>query len=103
MPLTESGEICIKGPQVMPGYWKKPEATAEVMVDGYFRTGDAGYIAEDGFIYIVDRLKDMIIASGYKIYPRQVEEAIYRFPAVEEVTVIGIPDRISWRSPQSLH
>ena len=101
MPLTESGEICIKGPQVMPGYWKRPEATAEVTVDGYFRTGDVGYIAEDGFIYIVDRLKDMIIASGYKVYPRQVEEAIYRFPAVEEVTVIGIPDEYRGEAPKA--
>ena len=101
MPLAESGEICIKGPQVMPGYWKRPEATAEVTVDGFFRTGDVGYIAEDGFIYIVDRLKDMIIASGYKIYPRQVEEAIYRFPAVEEVTVIGIPDDYRGEAPKA--
>ncbi len=101
MPLTESGEICIKGPQVMPGYWKRPEATAEVTVDGFFRTGDVGYIAEDGFIYIVDRLKDMIIASGFKIYPRQVEEAIYRFPAVEEVTVIGIPDEYRGEAPKA--
>ncbi len=101
MPLTESGEICIKGPQVMPGYWKRPEATAEVTVDGYFRTGDVGYIAEDGFIYIVDRLKDMIIASGFKVYPRQVEEAIYRFPAVEEVTVIGIPDEYRGEAPKA--
>ena len=101
LPLTESGEICIKGPQVMPGYWHRPDATAEVMVDGYFRTGDAGYIAEDGFIYIVDRLKDMIIASGFKIYPRQVEEAIYRFAAVEEVTVVGIPDEYRGEAPKA--
>ncbi len=101
MPLTESGEICIKGPQVMPGYWQRPDATAEVMVDGFFRTGDVGYIAEDGFIYIVDRIKDMIIASGFKIYPRQVEEAIYRFSAVEEVTVIGIPDEYRGEAPKA--
>lgn len=101
MPLTESGEICVKGPQVMPGYWNRPEATAEVMVDGYFRTGDVGYMAEDGFIYIVDRLKDMIIASGFKIYPRQVEEAIYRFSAVEEVTVVGIPDEYRGEAPKA--
>ncbi len=101
MPFTESGEICIKGPQVMPGYWNKPEETAEVFVDGYFRTGDVGYIAKDGFIYIVDRLKDMIIASGFKVYPRQVEEAIYRFPAVEEVTVIGIPDEYRGEAPKA--
>ena len=101
MPLTQSGEICIKGPQVMPGYWQKKEATKEVFVDGFFRTGDVGYMAEDGFIYIVDRLKDMIIASGFKIYPRQVEEAIYRFPAVEEVTVIGIPDEYRGEAPKA--
>ena len=101
MPLAQSGEICVRGPQVMSGYWKRPEETAEVFVDGFFRTGDAGYMASDGFIYIVDRLKDMIIASGFKIYPRQVEEAIYRFPAVEEVTVIGIPDEYRGEAPKA--
>jgi long-chain acyl-CoA synthetase len=101
MPLTEPGEICIKGPQVMPGYWNRPEETARVFVDDYFRTGDVGYMAKDGFIYIIDRLKDMIIASGFKIYPRQVEEAIYRFPAVEEVTVIGVPDEYRGEAPKA--
>jgi long-chain acyl-CoA synthetase len=101
MPLGEAGEICIKGPQVMPGYWNKPEETAESFVDGYFRTGDVARFDEDGFIYIVDRLKDMINASGYKIYPRQVEDAIYRHPAVEEVTVIGIPDEYRGEAPKA--
>lgn len=101
MPLGEAGEICVRGPQVMPGYWNKPEETDGVFVDGFFRTGDVGYMAEDGFIYVVDRLKDMINASGFKIYPRQVEEAIYRHPAVEEVTVIGIPDDYRGEAPKA--
>ncbi len=102
MPFGESGEICIRGPQVMPGYWNNPEETHDTFTDGFFRTGDVGYIdKEDGFIYIVDRLKDMINASGYKIYPRQVEDAIYAFPAVEEVTVIGITDDYRGEAPKA--
>src|SRR5690606_33384244 len=66
MPLGEAGEICIKGPQVMPGYWNRPEETAQAFVDGFFRTGDVGYFDEDGFIFIIDRIKDMINASGFK-------------------------------------
>ncbi len=102
MTFGESGEICIKGPQVMPGYWHKENETQDTFVDGFFRTGDVGYISpEDGFIYIVDRLKDMINASGFKIYPRQVEDAIYAFPAVEEVTVIGIADDYRGEAPKA--
>ncbi len=102
MAYSENGEICIKGPQVMLGYWQNEAETANSFVDGYFRTGDVGYIDKDnGFIYIVDRLKDMIIASGFKIYPRQVEDAIYSFPAVEEVTVIGIADDYRGEAPKA--
>ncbi len=101
MPLGENGEICIKGPQVMKGYWQRPDETSEVMVGRYFRTGDIGYMDEEGFTYIVDRLKDMINCSGFKVYPRQVEEAIYEHPAVEEVTVIGIPDEYRGEAPKA--
>jgi len=98
----ERGELCIKGPNVMKGYWNKPEATAESMTsDGFFRTGDVGYMDQDGYIYIVDRTKDMILCSGYNVYPRVVEEAIYEHPSVSEVSVIGIPDAYRGQSPKA--
>jgi long-chain acyl-CoA synthetase len=92
LPIGETGEICISGPQVMAGYWKQPEETAKVMVDGCFATGDVGHIDKDGYVFITDRLKDMINASGFKIYPRNIEEAILLNPAVLECAVVGIPD-----------
>ena len=91
-PVGELGEICIRGPQLMKGYWKNPEETAQVLRDGWLFTGDTGYMDEDGFLFIVDRTKDLIISSGYNVYPRHVEEAVYQHPAVAAVTVIGIPD-----------
>ena len=98
----EKGEICIKGPQVMKGYWKRPEATAEQMTaDGYLRTGDVATMDAEGFIYIVDRIKDLIICSGYNVYPRNLEEAISKHPAVEEVTVIGIKDAYRGEAPKA--
>jgi len=101
MRLGEAGEICIKGPQVMKGYWRRPAETADAFVGAYFRTGDIGYMDNDGFIFIVDRLKDMIIASGFKVFPRKVEEAIYEHPAVEEVTVIGIKNAYRGEAPKA--
>jgi len=101
VPLGEKGEICVKGPQVMGGYWRRPDATAEVFVDGFLRTGDVARMDEDGMIYIEDRIKDLIICSGYNVYPRQVEEAIYTHAAVEEVTVIGIPDDYRGEAPKA--
>lgn len=92
MPLGESGEIIIKGPQVMKGYWNMPEETEQTLRDGWLYTGDIGKIDEDGYLFIIDRKKDMIIASGYNIYPRDVEEVIYEHPAVQEAVVVGIPD-----------
>jgi long-chain acyl-CoA synthetase len=92
LPPGEKGEICIKGKNVTKGYYKQPEETAGAFVDGYFRTGDIGYLDEDGFLFIVDRKKDMILCGGYNVYPRLIEEAIYEHPSVEEVIVIGIPD-----------
>jgi long-chain acyl-CoA synthetase len=92
MPQGQAGEVCIRGPQVMLGYWEKPEETEFAMVGGRFHTGDIGTMDEEGYVYIVDRLKDIVIASGYKIYPRKVEEEIYRHPAVEEAVAGGVPD-----------
>ena len=92
MPPGERGEMCVKGPNVFQGYYKQPQATAEAFVDGFFRTGDIGYLDEDGFLYIVDRKKDMILSGGFNVYPRNIEEAVYEHPGVEEVIVIGIPD-----------
>ena len=101
MPLGEKGEICIKGPQVMKGYWKRPEETANQFVGDFLRTGDVGIMDEEGFIFIVDRIKDLIICSGYNVYPRRIEEAIYEHPAVEEVTVIGIKDEYRGEAPKA--
>ncbi|WP_158735516.1 long-chain fatty acid--CoA ligase [Alteribacillus sp. YIM 98480] len=92
MPPGESGEVVIKGPQVMKGYWNMPEETASTLRDGWLYTGDIGKMDEDGYLYIIDRKKDMIIASGFNIYPRDVEEVIYQHQAVREAVVIGVPD-----------
>ena len=98
----EKGEICVRGPNVMAGYWKQPGATAEAFnADGFLRTGDVGYMDADGFVYIVDRTKDMLLCSGYNVYPRIIEEAIYAHPAVAEVCVIGIPDEYRGQSPKA--
>jgi long-chain acyl-CoA synthetase len=100
--LGERGEICVKGPNIMKGYWKKPEATANSMTtDGFFRTGDVGYMDEDGYVYIVDRTKDMLLCGGFNVYPRNIEEAIYQHPSVEEVSVIGIPDDYRGETPKA--
>lgn len=100
--IGERGEICVAGGNIMKGYWKKPEATADVMTaDGFLRTGDVGYMDEDGFVYIVDRTKDMILCGGYNVYPRNIEEAIYEHPGVAEVSVIGVPDAYRGQSPKA--
>ncbi|SFB11978.1 long-chain acyl-CoA synthetase [Lentibacillus halodurans] len=93
LPAGEAGEIIIKGPQVMKGYWNMPDETAETLRDGWLHTGDIAYMDEEGFAYIIDRKKDLIIASGYNIYPRDVEEIMYEHPAIQEVVVVGVPDR----------
>jgi long-chain acyl-CoA synthetase len=98
----ERGEICVKGPNVMKGYWKQPKATADSMTkDGFFRTGDVAYMDEDGYIYIVDRTKDMLLCGGFNVYPRNIEEAIYQHPSVEEVSVIGVPDAYRGETPKA--
>jgi long-chain acyl-CoA synthetase len=100
--LGERGEICVKGPNVIKAYWKKPEETANAMTeDGFFRTGDVGTMDEDGFVYIVDRTKDMLLSGGFNVYPRNIEEAIYQHPSVEEVSVIGIPDAYRGETPKA--
>jgi long-chain acyl-CoA synthetase len=91
VPPGEVGEIAIRGHNVMKGYWDKPEATAEAIPDGWFRTGDLARVDEDGYFYIVDRKKEMIIRGGYNVYPREIEEVLYEHPAVAEAAVVGIP------------
>ncbi len=96
LPQGEIGELCIKGPQVMKGYWQRPEATAEVIdADGWFKTGDIGVIQEDGYIRIVDRKKDMILVSGFNVYPNELEDVLASLPGVLQCAAIGIPDEKS--------
>ena len=92
MPTGELGELIIRGPQIMKGYWNMPEETANTLRDGWLYTGDIAKVDEDGYLYIVDRKKDLIIASGYNVYPRDIEELLYEHPAVQEAVVIGVPD-----------
>jgi long-chain acyl-CoA synthetase len=93
VPLGERGEICARGPQVMRGYFERPDETARVFTaDGWFRTGDIGTMDERGYVRIVDRLKDMILVSGFNVYPNEVEEVLITHPGVRECAVIGIPD-----------
>ncbi len=90
LPHGERGEVCVRGPQLMAGYWNKPEASAETLRDGWLRTGDVGTMDEDGYTFIVDRMKDVIFRGGYNVYPRVIEEAIYQHEAVAECSVVGV-------------
>jgi long-chain acyl-CoA synthetase len=101
LPQGERGEICVRGPQVMRGYWNRPDDTRDAMIDGALRTGDVGYLDADGYLFIVDRIKDIIIAGGYNVYPRMVEEALYQHPSVREAVVIGVPDRYRGQAPKA--
>jgi long-chain acyl-CoA synthetase len=93
LPMGEVGEIAIKGPQVMAGYWQRPDETAKVMTgDGYFKTGDVGLMDARGYFKIVDRKKDMILVSGFNVYPNEVEEVVSSCPGVLECAAIGVPD-----------
>jgi long-chain acyl-CoA synthetase len=92
LPVGEVGEIISRGPMIVPGYWNKPAESAKAIVDGYFRTGDVGFMDEHGWFYLVDRKKDMINAGGYKVWPREVEDVLYTHPAVREAAVVGVPD-----------
>ncbi|WP_298224849.1 long-chain fatty acid--CoA ligase [Acidocella sp.] len=97
----ERGEVCVRGPQVMLGYWNNADETKKVFIDGALRTGDVGYIDEDGYIFLVDRIKDLIISGGYNVYPRMVEDALYQHPAVLEAVVIGVPDAKRGQVPKA--
>ena len=94
LPPGEKGEVCVSGPQLMQGYYKKPDDTAAVMRAGRVHTGDVGYMDAEGFVYLVDRVKDLILVGGYNVYPRNIEEVIYTHPAVAECIVAGVPDRL---------
>lgn len=100
LPQGERGEICIRGPQVMVGYYNRPEETEAAFVDGALRTGDVGYLDEDGFLFIVDRIKDLILCGGYNVYPRMIEEAACRHPAVQEAIAIAVPDDYRGEAPK---
>lgn len=100
-PAGEPGEIAVAGPQIMHGYWNNPAADADVFVDGYLRTGDVGTIDADGYLRVVDRIKDMITVGGFKVFPSQVESVLYRHPAVREALVIGIADAYSGERPKA--
>ena len=99
--VGEKGEICIRGPQVMTGYWNRPDETQAVFVDGALRTGDIGYQDGDGYFYLVDRIKDVILCGGYNVYPRIIEEALYQHPDVVEAVVIGVPDDYRGQAPKA--
>jgi long-chain acyl-CoA synthetase len=97
----ERGEVWIKGPQIMKGYLNREQETTDTLRNGWLRTGDVGYMDEQGHFFLVDRLKDLILCSGYNVYPRMVEEAVYLHPSVAEVTVIGIDDDYRGQSPKA--
>ena len=99
-PQGERGEVCARGPQLMTGYWQKPEATAAVFHEGAVRTGDIGYLDEDGYLFLVDRIKDLILCGGYNVYPREIEDAAYHHPDVHEAIAIGIPDAYRGETPK---
>ena len=96
LPVGEVGEICVRGPQVMRGYWNRPDETAKVFTaDGWLRTGDMGFMDERGYFRITDRKKDMIVVSGFKVFPNQIEDVVMLHPGVVEVAAIGVPDEKS--------
>jgi long-chain acyl-CoA synthetase len=99
LPARQTGELCVRGANVMLGYWNQPEATAQAMRNGWLLTGDIGYCDEDGYYYITDRKKDMLLVNGMNVYPREIEEVLYSFPGVREAAVIGIPDARKGEQP----
>ena len=101
MPIGEVGELIVKGPQVMKGYWKRPEETSEVLRDGWLYTGDLGKMDEDGYFYITERKKDLIKYKGYSVYPRELEDILYQHPAVKLAAVIGKPDPVAGEIPKA--
>ncbi|MEO0411637.1 MAG: long-chain fatty acid--CoA ligase [Pseudomonadota bacterium] len=101
LDIGETGEICVEGPQIMGGYWRKVGETEHVLSNGRLRTGDIGYMDADGYTFIVDRMKDLILVSGYNVFPRRIEEALYAHPAVHEAVAIGIPDDYRGETPKA--
>ncbi|WP_210162115.1 long-chain-fatty-acid--CoA ligase [Amorphus coralli] len=101
LPQGEKGEVCIRGPQVMAGYLNRPVETEAVMVEGAIRTGDIGYLDDDGYLFLVDRIKDLIICSGYNVYPRMIEDALYEHEDVSEAVVIGVADAYRGETPKA--
>ncbi|MBK1662998.1 dicarboxylate--CoA ligase PimA [Rhodospirillum rubrum] len=101
VPRGERGEICVRGPQVMAGYWRRPQDTEDIFIDGALRTGDIGYIDDEGYVFLVDRIKDVILCGGYNVYPRIIEEALYQHEAVAEAVVIGLPDDYRGEAPKA--
>jgi len=99
LPTGETGELCVRGPNVMLGYWNQPAASAEVMRAGWLLTGDIGHCDADGYFYITGRKKDMLLVNGINVYPREIEEVLYLFPGVREAAVIGIPDARKGEQP----
>ena len=92
LPAGEVGEICGRSPFLMPGYYKRPDLTSEAIQDGWLKTGDAGYLDDEGYLYLVDRIKDMIVSGGINVYPKDIEEVMVQHPEVAEVAVFGVPD-----------
>ena len=101
LPAGERGEVCVRGPQVMAGYYNRPGDTAAVFTEGALRTGDIGYLDADGYLFLVDRIKDIILCGGYNVYPRVLEDALYEHPAVLEATVIGVSDAYRGQAPKA--
>jgi long-chain acyl-CoA synthetase len=99
LPAGQTGEICVRGANVMQGYWNQPKETAKVMRQGWLLTGDVGHRDRDGYFYITDRKKDMLIVNGINVYPREIEEALYAFAEIKEAAVIGIPDQRKGEQP----
>lgn len=101
VPVGETGEIWVQGPQIMAGYWNRASETADVLRDGYLRTGDVGYLDEAGYLFLVDRIKDVILCSGYNVYPRVIEEALYEHPSISEALVVGMADPYRGETPHA--
>jgi long-chain acyl-CoA synthetase len=97
----QPGEVCVRGPQVMMGYWRRPEETRAVLRDGLLRTGDVGLLDKDGYLFLVDRLKDVILCGGYNVYPRVIEDALYEHPDIVDAVVVGVPDAYRGEAPKA--
>ena len=94
LPQGEVGELCVRGPQIMKGYWNRPDETEKTLKDGWLFTGDVARMDEDGYFYIVERKKDMIISEGFNIYPREIEEFLLTHPEIRDAAVVGVPDKL---------